>query len=144
MDAGRTSPIFVNASSARPDHGADTQRGFTASGSTPRPRVHTDRDGITTITKEVCLDSGAEISIVPAEWITADKRIMRQDDPCAVRWGDSTKSKVVVKGTCRFWIGKLQFQVHAWGVPEVNRALISATQLTDHGAHQLHRCRQPH
>jgi hypothetical protein len=51
-----------------------------------------------------------------------------------VRWGDGTKSKVVVKGTCRFWIGQLQFQVHAWGVPAVNRALISATQLTDHGA----------
>jgi hypothetical protein len=38
------------------------------------------------------------------------------------------------EGTCRFWIGKIKFQVHAWGVPAVNRALISETQLTDHGA----------
>jgi hypothetical protein len=61
-ETGRTSPVTVNANSARPVLGGETQRGFTQSGGTPRPRVFTDRHGITTITKEVCLDSGAEVS----------------------------------------------------------------------------------
>jgi hypothetical protein len=82
----------------------------------------------------VCLDSGATVTIVPVSWITLDKVYIGEDNPCLLSWGDGRTSSVVVKGLVEFWIGALHFRMHAWGVPDVDTALLSARQLADAGA----------
>jgi hypothetical protein len=44
----------------------------------------------------------------------------------------------VAKGYIILYMNKTRFRIHAWGVPEVARALISASQLVHYGAEIIH------
>jgi hypothetical protein len=111
---------------------------FSKARSSPRPFFFVDADGLESIMATAIVDSGATVTIVPASWLSEDIVFTSDADPCAVAWGDGSRSDVVAKGYIIIYMNKTRFRIHAWGVPEVARALISASQLVHYGAEIIH------
>jgi hypothetical protein len=118
--------------------GQTTRRGGRQRAAVARPFLFKDKQGRDTVTATICVDSGATVSIVPAHWITELVEVMDGRNRAAVAWGDGSKSPVVAKGCVVFYIENVRFRIHAWGVRQVTKALISERQLVEGGAGIVH------
>jgi hypothetical protein len=129
---------IVHARSARPTIIGKAPRGNNKARSSLRPFFFVDADGLQSIMATAIVDSGATVTIVPASWLCEKIVFTSAADPCAVAWGDGSRSDVVAKGYIIIYMNRTRFRIHAWGVPEVARALISASQLVHYGAEIIH------